>query len=106
MFARITTRPRAGRFILMTVGLAATTCGACGQWGSDWGVEQSGPAPITFGTGYQDGFDAALESWSDYHAGWTWLWTKPETYRKEYDRGWADGRNVRRMQDRAKRRQR
>ncbi len=105
MIVRFTTRPPACRFILMSVGLAAALCGGCGQSGSDWGVEQSGPALQSFGTGYQDGFDAALEAWSDHHAGWTWMWMKPDTYQKEYERGWADGRNVRRIQDRAKRRQ-
>ncbi len=56
----------------------------------------------SFGKGYEDGKRDGLDSWSDMHSGWTWLWTKSEVYRQDYHRGWADGRNLRTLMDRQK----
>lgn len=56
----------------------------------------------SFGSGYEDGKRDGLNSWSDMHAGWTWLWTKSEQYRQDYNRGWADGRNLRKLKEQRK----
>lgn len=100
-------RNQTTRVLAATMGLMGLLSlgGGCGDWNAQ-SVSATQAEARSFGTGYQDGFDDGLASWSDYHAGWTWLWTKPETYRKEYDRGWSDGRNLRKLRDRAEKRSR
>lgn len=88
------------RLLSIAVALALLTIGGLGCGDSDSSVEPAAKPDREFGQGYDDGFRDGMDAWSDMHAGWTWLWTKPEAYQQEYHRGWSDGRNLRKMKDR------
>ncbi len=45
-----------------------------------------------FTKGYKAGVRDAEKSWTDMHAGWTWLWMMEREYREGYDEGWSVGR--------------
>lgn len=45
-----------------------------------------------FTKGYKEGIRDAEKSWTDMHAGWTWLWMMEREYREGYDEGWSVGR--------------
>lgn len=51
------------------------------------------------GMAYQDGFTAGRNSSTDFNMNWMKNWDKDADWRTEYDRGWKDGRNLRRLQD-------
>jgi hypothetical protein len=51
-----------------------------------------------FNTGYQDGKRDAAASLFDASGAWMWTWMKQEEYRKGYDQGWNDGRQMKRLQ--------
>lgn len=99
------------------IGIAATVCGhaGCGSGNSD--VDQGGisnksavsnesaftrrpgAGSRNLGMAYQDGFTAGRNSTSDFNMNWMKNWDKDADWRKEYDHGWKDGRNLRRLQD-------
>jgi len=62
----------------------------------------AGKSAKGLGLGYQDGFNDGRASSTDWNMNWMKNWTKDSDYRAEYDRGWKDGRNLRKMQDEMK----
>lgn len=101
-------------------GVAAAVGGpvGCGGGEGGGGVGQSGSAKSkntvtnesvfnrrpgagskNLGLAYQDGFDAGRKSATDMNMNWMKNWDKDAAWRTEYDRGWKDGRNLRKMQD-------
>lgn len=83
----------------MLVACLATYAG-CDGTDSNASVGSTKQAGQPLGGGYRKGFDDGMASLTDFHANWVWLWTMPEDYQNEYNRGWEDGRNVRKIQDR------
>lgn len=84
------------------LALAAVFSVSCSEKADDGVVEdrtQTEPTTKGLGEGYRDGFNDGHAAWSDLHANWTWLWMMSEDYRTEYDRGWADGREIRKLKD-------
>lgn len=98
---------RLGRIIAACVaalaGLAFVP--SCAEMDGSASAVESNKNAQSVGRGYRDGFDDGLAAWSDMHANWMWLWTMPEDYPKEYNRGWADGRNLRKMKEQQRQRQ-
>jgi len=67
-------------------------------------VKRPGAGAKNLGMAYQDGFNAGRNSTTDFNMNWMKNWDKDAAWRTEYDRGWKEGRNLRRLQDeRAKR---
>jgi hypothetical protein len=54
-----------------------------------------------FNKGYQDGKRDAAASWIDANGSWMWDWVKEPEYRKGYDQGWNDGRQMKNLQNKA-----
>lgn len=61
--------------------------------------KRPGAGSKNLGMAYQDGFTAGRNASSDFNMNWMKNWDKDADWRTEYDRGWKDGRNLRRMQD-------
>jgi len=58
-----------------------------------------------FNKGYQDGKRDAAASLFDASGAWMWTWMKEEEYRKGYDQGWNDGRQMKKLQAQQKNQQ-
>ncbi len=106
--------------VLLLGGMAAAVgghAGCGGEGGSGWGQgnkeknensavtnesvfnRRPGAGSRNLGMAYQDGFDNGRKSATDFNMNWMLHWDKDAEWRTEYDRGWKDGRNLRRMQD-------
>jgi len=66
---------------------------------SDKDIQQFHDETDTPRAGYRDGFRDGHDSAFDHHAGWMWLWTMPPDYQSAYEKGWQEGRNLRRMRE-------
>lgn len=62
-------------------------------------TRRPGAGSRNLGMAYQDGFTAGRNSKTDFNMNWMMNWDKDADWRTEYDRGWKDGRNLRRLQD-------
>lgn len=113
---------RAGCFILRKLLVLCVLTAALGGpagCGNDSGVKQnnngiSNKSAVTnespfnrrpaagsknLGMAYQEGFTAGRNSTTDFNMNWMKNWDKDAEWRTGYDRGWKDGRNLRKMQD-------
>ena len=113
-------RLRLLRLVLAAGGMAAALGGAAGcggEGGSGWGqgdssknksavtkeesvfLKRPGAGSQNLGMAYHEGFTAGRNSKSDFNMNWMMNWDKDANWRTEYDRGWKEGRNLRKMQD-------
>lgn len=108
-------RSVAGAVLVGALAAAIGTHAGCG--GSGWGQggesknensavtnesvfnRRPGAGSRNLGMAYQEGFDNGRKSTTDFNMNWMLHWDKDAEWRTEYDRGWKDGRNLRRMQD-------
>ncbi len=96
VLGRFVRRAAAGAMLVACL----TVYGGCDGTDSNGSVASTKQAGPSLGGGYRKGFDDGMASLTDFHANWLWLWTMSEDYQNEYNRGWEDGRNVRRIRDR------
>jgi len=62
-------------------------------------LKRPGAGSKSMGLAYQEGFNAGRNSSTDFNMNWMLHWDKDEAWRTEYDRGWKEGRNLRKLQD-------
>ena len=62
----------------------------------------AGKSAKGLGIAYQDGFNDGRASSTDWNMNWMKNWGQDADFRAEYERGWKDGRNLRKMQDQMK----
>ena len=62
-------------------------------------VKRPGAGSKNLGMAYQEGFNAGRSASTDFNMNWMKNWDKDDAWRTEYDRGWKEGRNLRKLQD-------